>query len=79
MSLTQRIDPIKTAIGVFVVLGLVLTAVAGYAILAPAGASLALPTISVGMAVSVLSSVSLVAFVVVVSKVFERQMTSRKH
>lgn len=79
MSLAQRIDPLKIALGVFVVLGLVLTAVAGYAVLVPSGGSLAVPTITVGMAISVLSGVSLVAFVVILSKAFEHQIFGRKH
>ena len=37
------IDPLKIALGVFVVLGLVLTAVAGYALLDSFGALSALP------------------------------------
>lgn len=60
--LIRRIDPIKTALGVFVVLGLALTGVAGYALVATISTS---ESLSPGAAVALLSSLSLVAFLLV--------------
>ncbi|WP_276299870.1 hypothetical protein [Halorussus lipolyticus] len=69
---TERFDPLRVAIGLFVVLGVVLTAVAGYAVLAPTGL-----TISADLAVSVLSGVSLAAFAVVLTMWLRNQMGRR--
>jgi uncharacterized membrane protein YdfJ with MMPL/SSD domain len=52
------IDPIKSALGVFVVLGLVLTAVAGYAILQSVGG---LATISAELGMTLVFGILLVA------------------
>ncbi|WP_132058108.1 hypothetical protein [Halorussus amylolyticus] len=71
---TTVIDPIKTALGVFVVLGVVLTGVAGYALLSTVGSPVAL---SPGLAVALLSGGSLVAFVLVASKLFQRRTHRR--
>ncbi|MFC7081587.1 hypothetical protein [Halorussus caseinilyticus] len=72
-KVSERFDLIRAAIGLFVVLGVVLTAVAGYALL---------PSVSVGistdLAVSVLSGVSLVAFGVVLTMWLNRQTGRRK-
>ena len=55
--LTQRFDLLRAVIGVYVVLGIVLTAGAGYALFQFANVS-----VSADLAVAVLSGVSLVAF-----------------
>jgi hypothetical protein len=57
--LTERFDLIQAAIGLFVVLGVTLTAVAGYALLAPLNFA-----ISTDLTVALLSGVSLLAFAV---------------
>jgi len=56
-QLTQRFDLLRAAIGLFVLLGVVLTAAGGYALFAPANVA-----ISADLAVAILSGVSLVAF-----------------
>ncbi|ODR80994.1 hypothetical protein BG842_10530 [Haladaptatus sp. W1] len=76
LTLRTRIDPIKIALGVFTVLGLALTGVAGYALLSTGGGSV---LISANTAVALLSGTSLVVFVLLASKVFERRMAGRGH
>jgi predicted anti-sigma-YlaC factor YlaD len=71
--LTERFDVLRAAIGLFVVLGVVLTAVAGYALLAPASFA-----ISADLAVSLLSGVSLLAFAVVLTMWLHNQMGRRR-
>ncbi len=56
-QLTRRFDVLRAAIGLFVLLGVVLTAAAGYALLPAPNVA-----ISADLAVAVLSGVSLVAF-----------------
>lgn len=72
-KLIERFDLLRAAIGLFVVLGVVLTALAGYTVLAPVGLSL-----SVDLAVSVLSGVSLLAFAAVLTMWLNRQTGRRK-
>ena len=73
---TSRLDPLKIALGVFVLLGIGLTTIGGYAIVLATGGS---PSISVNSAVSILSGISLLAFVVVASKAFDRRTSGRNH
>lgn len=71
--LTERFDLLRAAIGLFVVLGLVLTAVAGYAVLAPFDVN-----ISTDLAVSVLSGISLLAFAVLLTAWLNESTGRRK-
>lgn len=70
--LADRFDPLRAAIGLFVVLGVALTGVAGYAML-PANVS-----VSADLAVSLLSGVSLVAFAVLVTRWLHGQTERRR-
>jgi len=75
-TLLDRLGLLELALVVFGVVGVALTAVAGYAVVS----TLDLPISgSPGLAVAVLSGVSLVTFVVVVSKVFRRRGPYRVH
>ncbi|USZ69425.1 hypothetical protein NGM10_06745 [Halorussus salilacus] len=71
----QRIDPLKVALGVFVVLGLALTGVAGYAVVA---STVGLPSLSLGATVMLLSGSSLVVFVLVASKFFDYRRRAQR-
>lgn len=70
--LSERFDLLRAAIGLFVVLGVVLTVGAGYAVLASTGFSL-----SADLAVSLLSGVSLVAFAALLTTWLRRQGRQR--
>jgi len=72
-SVTERFDLLQAVIGLFTVVGVALTAVAAYALFDTFGV-----TLSTDLAVSVLSGVSLVAFLVVLSSWFYRDVGRRR-
>lgn len=61
-TITERFDLLRVAIGLFVAVGIALTAVAGYALLSTVGV-----TVTADLVVAVLSGVSLLAFAVVLT------------
>lgn len=70
---TRRLDPLQAVIGLFVFLGVALTAVAGYAMVDTFGV-----TFTPDLAVAVLSAVSLAAFLAVTSSWFREDVGRRR-
>ncbi|WP_121822523.1 hypothetical protein [Halostella salina] len=69
MTFRNLIDPLRVAVGVFIVLGVVLTGVAGYAILTTMGASL---QFSNSFAVTAITGVAFVGVFIALSKALSR-------
>lgn len=72
----ERFDLLRVAIAVFVLLGVALTGVAGFALWRLGGQGV---TLSPGAAVSVLSGVSLIVFAVVLTKWVRSDQVPRRN